>query len=178
MNTKIENKYQKEIFNLKDCPLTGSNLLEAGAGTGKTYSLAFLYLRLLLEKGLTVEEILVTTFTNAATAELKERIFATIQSADKYVNDINTSLHHDDFLVSVLDDIRTQLSDEDITKRLRLAIAQFDYAKIFTIDGFALQLLHEYADVLHTYIPEDIISDDSEYVKKAYLTPLSNAYLS
>lgn len=56
------------------CPLKGANLVEASAGTGKTWNLCGLYLRLILEAGLTVQQILVVTFTNAATAELRERI--------------------------------------------------------------------------------------------------------
>ncbi len=56
------------------CPLDGTTLIEASAGTGKTWALCGLYLRLLLERQLDVQHILVVTFTNAATAELRERI--------------------------------------------------------------------------------------------------------
>ena len=56
------------------CPLEGANLIEASAGTGKTWAICGLYLRLVLERGLEVPQILVVTFTNAATAELRERI--------------------------------------------------------------------------------------------------------
>jgi exodeoxyribonuclease V beta subunit len=55
-------------------PLTGTNLIEASAGTGKTYTLSRLFLRLLLEKELSVSEILVVTYTKAATEELRHRI--------------------------------------------------------------------------------------------------------
>ena len=55
-------------------PLDGRRLIEASAGTGKTWTLTFLFLRLLLQAGLAVEQILVLTFTKAATAELRERI--------------------------------------------------------------------------------------------------------
>ncbi|VAW34769.1 Exodeoxyribonuclease V beta chain, partial [hydrothermal vent metagenome] len=63
-------------------PLSGIRLIEAGAGTGKTYTIAALYLRLILGHGasnaaarqLMPPEILVVTFTNAATEELRERI--------------------------------------------------------------------------------------------------------
>lgn len=63
-------------------PLQGERLIEASAGTGKTFTIAALYLRLLLGLGgsaafprpLTVEELLVVTFTEAATAELRGRI--------------------------------------------------------------------------------------------------------
>jgi len=59
---------------LVQTPLAGTNLIEASAGTGKTYTIEGLFLRLLLEKQLTVEQILVVTFTKAATEELKSRI--------------------------------------------------------------------------------------------------------
>ena len=61
-----------------DCPLAGTRLIEASAGTGKTWNICGLYLRLLLERALEVQQILVVTFTNAATAELRERIRARI----------------------------------------------------------------------------------------------------
>jgi exodeoxyribonuclease V beta subunit len=56
------------------CELQGTRLIEASAGTGKTWNICGLYLRLVLEKNLEVQQILVVTFTNAATAELRERI--------------------------------------------------------------------------------------------------------
>ncbi|HNI00363.1 MAG TPA: UvrD-helicase domain-containing protein, partial [Rhodocyclaceae bacterium] len=56
------------------CPLDGIRLIEASAGTGKTWAICSLYLRLLLERQLALSRILVVTFTNAAAAELRERI--------------------------------------------------------------------------------------------------------
>ena len=61
-------------FNVLTVPLKGSNLIEASAGTGKTYSVAILVLRLILEQELPVQQILMVTFTNAAVAELEVRI--------------------------------------------------------------------------------------------------------
>ena len=55
-------------------PLAGAQLIEASAGTGKTWTIAGLYLRLVLERRLLPEQILVVTFTKAATAELRERL--------------------------------------------------------------------------------------------------------
>ncbi|MBF0471586.1 MAG: UvrD-helicase domain-containing protein, partial [Gammaproteobacteria bacterium] len=55
-------------------PLKGRCLIEASAGTGKTYTLVGLYLRLLLERELAVQQILVVTYTEAATQELRGRI--------------------------------------------------------------------------------------------------------
>ena len=63
-----------QALNVLDCPLDGISLIEASAGTGKTWNICGLYLRLLLERQLNVQQILVVTFTNAATAELRERV--------------------------------------------------------------------------------------------------------
>ena len=73
-----------EPLNPLRLPLQGERLIEASAGTGKTFTIAALYLRLLLGLGgnaafprpLSVEELLVVTFTEAATAELRGRIRA------------------------------------------------------------------------------------------------------
>ena len=65
--------------------LEGSNLIEASAGTGKTYSVAILVLRLIIEKEISVKEILMVTFTKAAVAELEERIRLFIRLATKLV---------------------------------------------------------------------------------------------
>jgi len=65
---------QQRELDVFACGLDGVNQIEASAGTGKTWNICALYLRLLLEKRLSVEQILVVTFTKAATAELHERI--------------------------------------------------------------------------------------------------------
>src|SRR5260364_80103 len=65
-------------FDLLNHPLDGVQLIEASAGTGKTWTLCAFYLRLLLEKKLEVGRILVVTFTRVAAAELRERIRARI----------------------------------------------------------------------------------------------------
>ena len=62
-------------------PLTGKHLIEASAGTGKTYNITRIYLRLLLERRLSVEQILVMTFTKDATEELRGRIEEFIRQA-------------------------------------------------------------------------------------------------
>src|SRR5687768_15629370 len=64
-----------EYFDLAKTPVSrGVTLIEASAGTGKTYTIAGIFLRLIVEEELPVEKILVVTFTEAATAELRERI--------------------------------------------------------------------------------------------------------
>ena len=61
-------------FDLLHSPISGRILVEASAGTGKTYTIAALVVRLIVEKQLEIESILVVTFTEAATAELRDRI--------------------------------------------------------------------------------------------------------
>ena len=70
----------KEL-NAWEMPLSGTSLIEASAGTRKTYTLTTLYLRLLVEQDLLPSEILVVTYTQAATAELRERVRERIQQA-------------------------------------------------------------------------------------------------
>src|SRR5512139_2379306 len=68
-------------FDLLGSPLEGTNLIEASAGTGKTYTITCLFLRLILEKRFTVNDILVVTYTVAATEELQDRIRKKIREA-------------------------------------------------------------------------------------------------
>ncbi|PTU02628.1 hypothetical protein DBR45_11290, partial [Pseudomonas sp. HMWF031] len=70
---------EAHLLDVVAMPLKGRHLIEASAGTGKTFNITRLYLRLLLEKKLTVKEILVMTFTKAATEEIKGRIAATLR---------------------------------------------------------------------------------------------------
>ena len=69
-------------FDITTAPLDGGvTLIEASAGTGKTYSITGLILRLILEKHLPIRDILAVTFTEAATQELRDRIRRRLQSA-------------------------------------------------------------------------------------------------
>src|SRR4051794_5469428 len=70
-------------FDAATVELNGSNLIEASAGTGKTYSIAIMVLRLVLEKQVSIKEILMVTFTKAAVAELEERTRLFIRQAYK-----------------------------------------------------------------------------------------------
>ncbi|MEW5724962.1 MAG: UvrD-helicase domain-containing protein, partial [Thermodesulfobacteriota bacterium] len=117
-------------FDLAGSPLKGRNLIEAGAGTGKTYTLAGLFVRLIVEKDLRAEEILVVSFTEAATAELKGRIRRQVKEA----LDAFTSGESDhEFLKELLD---RGLDRGRTAPRLAQALRDFDRAAIFTIHGF------------------------------------------
>ncbi len=121
--------------------LSGSRLIEASAGTGKTYTITNLCLRLLLGRGqppLTLSQILVLTFTNAATDELKERIARRLQEA-------RSAFRHgtdDNFLQEL---IETSSDPERELKLLTGASQLMDEASIFTIHGFCARVLNERA---------------------------------
>ena len=63
--------------------LKGVNLIEASAGTGKTYAIAMLVLRFVVEQGMTIDKVLVVTFTKAATEELKDRVRGRLAEAKR-----------------------------------------------------------------------------------------------
>ena len=125
-------------LNLASLPLQGRHLIEASAGTGKTYNITRLYLRLLLEKQLPVEQILVMTFTKDATEELRGRVDTFIRHAlanwDQLVVD-------DDFFKA----INQNLADIDPKILLRQALLYLDEAAIFTIHGFCKRVLSQHA---------------------------------
>lgn len=119
-------------------PLVGKHLIEASAGTGKTFNITRLYLRLLLEKQLPVEQILVMTFTKDATEELRGRIDSFIRQA---LNDWDELIVTDEFFTAI-----SQHIDEKSAKiRLWQALLFLDEAAIFTIHGFCKRVLSQHA---------------------------------
>lgn len=122
-------------------PLTGTSLIEASAGTGKTYNIALLYLRLVLEHEFSVRQILVTTFTDAAAQELRARIRARLLDAE-------AALATDDFpesdLTPLLEALCMKQTRQQVLTRVRLALADIDLAPISTIHGFCRRVLSEF----------------------------------
>ena len=109
------------VFQLAETELrTGTSLVEASAGTGKTYTIAGLFLRLILEKNLSVREILVVTYTVAATEELRHRIRSTLAKA---LQAFTTGASDDAFLRALLTrhaDQRADLAGAAGPRALRL----------------------------------------------------------
>lgn len=124
--------------------LDGTQLIEASAGTGKTWTLSALYLRLLLERGLQVPEILVVTFTNAATAELRERIRGRIAQTLERLRGTGPA-DAEPFVDALLARLRGPLGlhDDMLRPRLEQALQVFDEASILTIHGFCQRALSE-----------------------------------
>lgn len=119
-------------------PLHGWRLLEASAGTGKTYTLTLLFLRLLLERGLAVDRILVVTFTRAATGELRDRIRQRLRQALDHLEQRNEADPH---LAALL----AQAPPEQARQRLADALIRLDEAAIHTIHGFCQRILQDHA---------------------------------
>ncbi len=131
-------------FDVFNCDLDGINLIEASAGTGKTWNICGLYLRLLLERGLDVQKILVVTFTNAATAELRERIRARIVETLAWLRDGRPGGSPGDPFVGKLAaavESRTGVARAQMARQLDAALQYFDEAAIFTIHGFCQRAL-------------------------------------
>jgi exodeoxyribonuclease V beta subunit len=121
-------------------PLQGTGLIEAAAGTGKTHTIEGLFIRLVLEARLPVEQILVVTFTRAATAELRDRIYRRLVRA----RDALEGAPSDDD--ELLGHIAAEHPDPHEARRLiRQALVDFDRAGIFTIHGFCQRVLYENA---------------------------------
>jgi len=117
--------------------VVGSRLLEASAGTGKTFTIEHLVIRLLLERTpFPLEEILVMTFTRAATRELRQRIFRRLQLTREQ---LRQRKEMPDFLVARLESEPEAAAE--MMRALDLAISCFEDAKITTIHGFAGRLL-------------------------------------
>ncbi|MBU0988357.1 MAG: exodeoxyribonuclease V subunit beta [Proteobacteria bacterium] len=149
-----------KTFNLLNTPLSGTNLIEASAGTGKTYTIAGLFLRLILEERLLADQILVVTFTKAATAELKERIRNTILQAKSAFSKGSSADTIIDTLVKTHDDPKLAVS------LLQRALIDFDKAAIFTIHGFCQRILQENTFETRSLFDTELVSDPSNLCRE------------
>ena len=147
-----------KAFELTQAPLTGTRLIEASAGTGKTYTIAGLFVRLIVELGLSVDQILVVTYTKAATEELKTRIRnKLLQTRRGFMGGKS-----DDPLVAAL--IRNDDDQRRAARILSDAIVDYDQASIYTIHGFCQRVLHDNAfETGSLYDTELIIVPDEIY---------------
>ncbi len=154
---------RQEPFDVHGCELRGTRLIEASAGTGKTWALCGLYLRLLLEQGLEVQRILVVTFTNAATAELRQRIRERISETLARLRGA-AAAGADPFVDTLLQRLRQRpgSSDEAMARQLDLALQTFDQASIFTIHGFCQRALADMPFATGMPMALSLLADDGE----------------
>jgi exodeoxyribonuclease V beta subunit len=120
-------------------PITGVELVDASAGTGKTHTIATLFLRLVLERSISVDRILVVTFTKAATAELRDRIRKRLTEA---LATFETGPGSDQTLARLYERTRDRARARE---KLASAVASADQAAVLTIHGFCQRILDEHA---------------------------------
>ena len=134
---------QAKPFDVATVPLTGSNLIEASAGTGKTYSIAILALRLVLE-GKGINKLLLVTFTRAAVEELETRIRLFMRQAEQCSKGQRIS---DSLIESIVRSYQNNpaIGADEVTNRLSAAVRLLDEASILTIHAFCQRVLSEYA---------------------------------
>ncbi|WP_215901867.1 UvrD-helicase domain-containing protein [Acinetobacter seifertii] len=148
MNSRVQVSYQP----ITDIEFSGLHLIEASAGTGKTYTLSSLMVRIFLEKYLP-RQVIATTFTRAAAAELKSRIRARLVETYRYL-DAKRSLTEKEILLQaeqesdlllqhVLKHFATRIAYA--CERLKLVIDQLDELFVGTLDSFSQKLLREFA---------------------------------
>jgi exodeoxyribonuclease V beta subunit len=147
-------------------PLHGSRLIEASAGTGKTWTIAALYLRLVLGHGgpdgfarqLAPSEILVMTFTRAATRELSNRVRERLVQAAAWFRGEGEG--DDSYLAQLADAYPTEAERSLAAHRLVLAAETMDEAAIFTIDAWCQRMLREHAFDSGSLFDEELVSDE------------------
>ncbi|WP_029609090.1 exodeoxyribonuclease V subunit beta [Neisseria lactamica] len=167
-----------QAFDPLTVPIAGTNLIEASAGTGKTYGIAALFTRLIVLEQKNVERVLVVTFTKAATAELKTRLRARLDDVlqvleskeiaklgDDTLSDgiaAYCAEHHegDTFLPALLKQALQKESRTRLIVRLKAAIGQFDNAAIYTIHGFCQRILRDYAFLCQAPFDVELTEED------------------
>lgn len=155
-------------------PLHGSRLIEASAGTGKTYTIAALYVRLVLQHGckqnafhreLLTKNILVMTFTRAATAELADRIRTKLSEAASYFRNDN-AISDDAFLLNLKNDyIQQGISSAELahlSRRLELAAESMDESAVHTINGWCQKMLTEHAFDSGSLFEQEVKTEEDE----------------
>ena len=144
----------KPEFSPAQTPLEkGFTVIEASAGTGKTTTISAIVLRLLVEQGIPIEQILVTTYTELATAELRGRIRDTIVDA--------LTQQHLPFVQEI---IKKATDRKQFERKLKLALQSFDEAPIFTIHGFCARVLADRAFESGVLFETELVTDQSRFV--------------
>ncbi|MDR9418931.1 exodeoxyribonuclease V subunit beta [Gracilimonas sp.] len=146
-------------LNVFKAPLKGISLVEASAGTGKTYNITSLYVRALLEQDLEPSQVLVMTFMEAATAELKFRIRERLRES---LNAIETqNANGDSFLAELISQ-----NYENAVSKLKTAIDTFDECAVFTIHGFCNKILGEYSLYFDIPVNFEVLTDPTEILQE------------
>jgi exodeoxyribonuclease V beta subunit len=144
-------------------PLHGARLIEASAGTGKTFTLATLVLRLLLERGASMSQMLAVTFTRAATQELRQRLRRRLRLARKLLDTAETSLQGEAAVTDAV--LQATIRRDGITivrQRIEAALLQLDEATVSTIHGFCHRALREFGFRAGLLAEQAVVDDATE----------------
>jgi len=149
-------------FDVFNAGLSDLNLIEASAGTGKTWNICGLYLRLLLERKLEVQKILVVTFTNAATAELRDRIRSRIAEVLECLR--GRAPTDDPFAKNLIEAVARNSggAQGEMRALLEAALSSFDEAAIHTIHGFCQRALADAPLAAGLPYGLELMEDDTE----------------
>ncbi|TWI58640.1 DNA helicase/exodeoxyribonuclease V beta subunit [Pseudomonas duriflava] len=150
-------------------PLRGSQLIEASAGTGKTFTISALYVRLILGHGgeagfgqeLLPPQILVVTFTDAATRELRDRIRARLFEAACY---FRNEIEAPDPLIAMLRQDFPETQWPGCARKLDMAAQWMDEAAVSTIHSWCQRMLREHAFDSGSLFSQTLETDHSELV--------------
>jgi exodeoxyribonuclease V beta subunit len=153
----------RENFDAANVPLRGSNLIEASAGTGKTYSIAILVLRMLLENELSVKEILMVTFTKAAVSELEDRTRLFIRQA--YRASRGETIE-DKTIGTIVERAITRSGADKVRELLNEARLFLDETAVMTIHSFCQQSLSEFAFETDQLFGAEILQDTSALIEQ------------
>ncbi len=149
-------------FDAGKIDLKGYALIEASAGTGKTFSITSLYLRLILEKGLEPGNILVVTYTKAATEDLRHKIRQRLTDTIAFLEDPE-GVQPDAFTRELVERLKGRgISEKKLMSRLRHGITSLDEGAIFTIHGFCQRMLKEFAFESSAPFEVEIVSNEDD----------------
>lgn len=172
-----------QALDIKTFPLIGQSLIEASAGTGKTFTISALYNRLILghqHQRLGCDEILVVTFTKAATEELRGRLRARVSDTFNQVLRLQNDAIDSNSKDSDLEQFKgylsfmaaeQQLSEEELLEQLnpwlKANLALMDEASIFTIHGFCQRVLQRFAFDTGVMFSAEMTLDSQQYLQQA-----------
>ena len=163
----------------------GITLIEASAGTGKTYTITSLVLRLVVEESAEIDRLLVVTFTEAATAELQSRIRTRLRDAYRALDALPERpedavfagilanrgvidlIDADDEVELACDALRGDDFVREARRALNLAITSFDKAQISTIHGFCQRTLRENAFESGLVFENELVGDPTDMIAEA-----------
>src|SRR5665647_598571 len=157
-----------QVLQAASFDLWGSRLIEASAGTGKTWTIAALYLRLVLghggdhgfERPLRPAEILVMTFTRAATRELSDRIRERLLTAAQCFRGEKQVDAGDEFLATLMSAYAQGPERNRAAWALAMAAESMDDASVHTIDAWCQRMLREHAFDSGSLFDEELVADE------------------